>query len=657
MLAAATADPSPAASRLGGVCGIVGQVRSDGRPVEPALMARMCAALEHRGPDSRGVHSDGGAAIGIQRLAVIDLETGDQPVFNEDRSVSVVLNGEIYNYRELRERLRSRGHRFATNGDAEPIAHLYEEHGTGLARELHGMFAFALWDSKRQRLLLCRDRVGKKPLLYCEREGALSFASELRALLHDPELPRELDPGALDSYLSYGYVPAPMAAFAAVRKLRPGSTLVWEQGRSSIERYWRLGYGQKLRDPDPREVHERLRELIRAAVRRRMIADVPLGVFLSGGIDSSVVVAAMAEASSEPVKTFSIGFREQAFSELPNARLVAERFGTDHHELVVRPDDVSLIPRIVRHYGEPFADTSSLPSFQVAEMTSREVTVALNGDGGDESFAGYRRYVAGARSERLARLLPGPVRAAIAAAGRRRRLRGDPLRTLNRATRLARLLGMAPADRYRLTMATFDDAGRDALYSDDFKSLIGASPAPAVIRDAWEAATGEGVVDHMLETDVNTYLPDDLLVKVDIATMAHSLEARSPLLDHELMEYAARIPAPMKLRGAEKKVVLREALRGWIPDQVLDGPKRGFALPMVGEWFRGELRPYLTETLTDPRALGRGYFEPREVRRLLDSHLSGEADNSQPLWALLMFEVWQQQFVDGGGAAALGPSA
>ena len=638
------------------MCGIAGQVRSDGRPAEPALLARMCAALEHRGPDSRGIHAEGGAGIAIQRLAVIDLETGDQPVFNEDRSVSVVLNGEIYNYRELRARLEARGHRFATNGDTESIAHLYEEHGPELARELHGMFAFALWDSRRRRLVVSRDRIGKKPLFYSKRDGALSFASEIRALMQDPEISRDLDAGALDSYLSYEYVPAPMAAFAAVRKLRPGSTLVWEDGRVTIERYWRLGYADKLASPDPSEVHERIRELIRAAVRRRMIADVPLGVFLSGGIDSSVVVAAMAEASSEPVKTFSIGFREERFSELPNARLIADRFGTDHHELVVEPDAVSLIPRIVRHYGEPFADSSSVPSFQVSELTRREVTVALNGDGGDESFAGYERYVAGLRTERLARRLPGPMRAAIAAAGRRRRLRGDPLRTVNRATRLARLLGMAPPERYRLTMATLDDAGRDALYSEDFKALIGESPAPRVILDAWEAASGGGVVDHMLEVDVNTYLPDDLLVKVDIASMAHSLEARSPLLDHELMEYAARIPCEMKLRGSEKKIVLRDALRGWIPDQILDGPKRGFALPMVGDWFRGELRGYITETLTDPRALGRGYFEPREVHRLLDSHMSGEADHSHPLWTLLMFEVWQQQFVDDGGAAAAAAS-
>lgn len=627
------------------MCGIAGQVRADGRDADAATLARMCEAIEHRGPDSRGIHADGPAGLGIQRLRVIDLETGDQPIYNEDRSVAVVLNGEIYNYRELRAELEGRGHRFATNGDTETIVHLYEQLGERCVERLQGMFAFAIWDARRRRLVIARDRVGKKPLFYSVRAGALSFSSEIRSLLRDPEVSRELDHGALDCYLRYQYVPAPLSAFRDIRKVPPASILVYEDGQASIENYWRLRYDVPAPDLAPDEVHERIRELIRAATRKRMIADVPLGVFLSGGIDSSAVVAAMAEASSEPVKTFSIGFREEAFSELPNARLIAERFGTDHHELISEPDAISLIPRIARHYGEPFADSSSVPSFQVAELTRREVTVALNGDGGDESFAGYDRYFRAMRAQKIASRVPRPLRQALAAIGHRSPERGDPARPLNRARRLARALGVNERDRYREAQTSFDDAQREALYTSEFKALIGDSPAPGVIDEPWARAGGDTLIDVLLEVDVNTYLPGDLLVKIDIASMAYSLEARSPFLDHELMEFAASLPGEMKLRGSEKKVVLRDALRGWIPDQILDGPKRGFALPMAGEWFRGELRDYITEVLTDPAARARGYFEPAAVDALLASHMSGD-ENSFELWTLMMFEVWQREVVD-----------
>ena len=629
------------------MCGIAGQARSDGADVDQTLLARMCAALEHRGPDSRGIHAETGGGLAIQRLRVIDLETGDQPIFNEDGTVAVVLNGEIYNYRELRKELEAKGHRFSTKGDTEAIVHLYEELGPRCVERLHGMFAVAIWDRPRRRLTLARDRVGKKPLFYAEREGTLSFASEIRALMEDEQIPRDLDPVALDCYLTYQYVPTPLAAFRAVRKLPPGSVLVHEDGKATIERYWRLRYAPKPDVADEREVHERIRELIREAVRRRMIADVPLGVFLSGGIDSSTVAAAMAEASSEPVKTFSIGFGESEHSELPNARLIAERWGTDHHELIVRPDALGLLPKIVRHYGEPFADSSSVPSFHVAELTRREVTVALNGDGGDESFAGYDRYMRAARMARISRLVPRPARAGIAALGRRSAQVGDPARPANRGRRLARSLGFADAERYRDTMSTFDDGARAALYSEEFAAEVDDQVNHRVIEGPWAEASGEELIDLMLETDVNTYLPGDLLVKIDIASMAYSLEARSPFLDHELMEFAAALPAPMKLRGSEKKAVLRDALRGWIPDQILDGPKRGFELPMAGEWFRGDLRPMLTELLTDPRAEARGYFKPERVRELLDDHLSGRADHTFPLWTLMMFELWQQEVVEG----------
>ena len=633
------------------MCGIVGQANAEGRRADGATLARMCAALEHRGPDSRGLHVDAGVGLGIQRLRVIDLATGDQPIFNEDRSVAVVLNGEIYNYRELRARLQRAGHRFATQGDTEVIAHLYEDEGPRFVESLHGMFGLAVWDARRRRLVLARDRVGKKPLYYAERAGTLSFASELAALIEDPDVPRDVDHRALDAFLAYRWVPTPMTAFRAVRKLPPASTLVYENGRATVSRYWRLDYARKRAVGDVREVHEELRDQIRAATARRLISDVPLGAFLSGGVDSAAVVAAMAEASSRPVQTFSIGFTDEKFDELPLARLVAERFATDHHELVVEPHAMELIPRIVRHYGEPFADDSAVPSFYLAEMARRHVTVALNGDGGDESFGGYTRYVANAAAARVQRI-PVAVRRAIAAAGLRIPESGTIDSWPSRLRRLAHTLALDAPGRYVAYMTHLNGLQRERLYTDEYRALLGQADAAAVMLGPWQESGGASVLDRMLDVDVQTYLPDDLLTKMDIATMASSLEARSPLLDHELMEFAASLPPELKVRGREKKVVLRGALRGWVPDEVLDAPKRGFRLPL-GDWLRGELRGYARDVLLDQRAVGRGCFRESYVRELLDRHAAGAEDHSQGIWTLLMFELWHQEFVD----TAAGPSS
>jgi asparagine synthase (glutamine-hydrolysing) len=635
------------------MCGIAGQVRADGRPADRQVLERMCEMQAHRGPDSSGIHLDQGVGLGIRRLRVIDLDTGDQPLFSEDGSVAVVLNGEIYNYRELRVRLERNGHRFSSKGDTEVIAHLYEELGPSCVRELDGMFAFAIWDSRRRRLFLARDRVGKKPLVYCRQPGKLSFASEIQALLQDPEVPRDLDHAALDRYLTYEYVPAPQSAFRAVRKLPPGCTLTYEDGGVSIDRYWQLSYESESSRAEA-DLHEELRERIRAAVRRRLLSDVPLGALLSGGIDSSAVVAAMAEASPDPVKTFSIGFADRSYDELPNARLIAERFGTDHHELVVEPDALSVIPRIVRHYGEPFADRSAVPSFLVSELTKRHVTVALNGDGGDEAFAGYDRYVEALRMERMAGRLPAPLRRAMAASAEDGAESFRPVGTLARMRRGAHALSLPTDARYALAMSTFADAERQRLYTPEFLETADDSAESDPIAAAWELARGGSLVDRMLEVDFNTYLPDDLLVKMDIATMAHSLEARSPFLDRELIEFAASLPGERKLRGRERKVILREALRGWIPDRILDGPKRGFGLPIAADWFRGELREQTAELLTDSRAASRGYFRQETLRTLLDRHQSGREDNSAKLWTLMMFELWHREFVDDP-APALSP--
>lgn len=632
------------------MCGIVGKVVTPQHDVDREVLERMCAALEHRGPDSRGIALDQEAGLGIQRLRVIDLVTGDQPIYNEDRSVVVVLNGEIYNFQELRLQLQHRGHTFGTHGDTEVIVHLYEEYGVDCVEHLHGMFAFALWDRRRHQLLLARDRIGKKPLFYSHADSGLMFASELRALIEDRDVPRDLDFVAIDAFLAYGYVPTPRSVFAAVRKLPPAHTLTFRDGQVSLRRYWSLDYSRKLRVDDPRELHEPIREALCTATRRRLLADVPVGAFLSGGIDSSAVVAAMARVGGGAVKTFSIGFEHETFDELPHARLVAERFGTDHHEFVVRPDAVSIVPKIVRHYGEPFADSSAIPSFFLAEVTRRHVTVALNGDGGDESFGGYTRYISQRMAARLERL-PGFVRRGAASAGRRLRAR-EITSLAGKARRLTEALPLDGPTRYARYMSWIDESQRTQLYTDEFAEVLDTTAVCDVIARPWSQATGDDILDVMLEVDAGTYLPDDLITKIDIATMAHALEARSPMLDHEFMEFAASIPADLKVRGMQKKWILREALREWLPDEILDRPKQGFSVP-VGHWFRHELKDQLRDVLLDPTSIGRGYFRPDVLESMVDRHTSGMSDETKPLWALFMLELWHREFV---GAAGLAPA-
>jgi asparagine synthase (glutamine-hydrolysing) len=622
------------------MCGIAGIARATRAPVDRVVLERMCEAQAHRGPDARGLHFDDGVGLGIQRLRVIDLVTGDQPIHNEDRTVTVVLNGEIYNFPELRRRLRANGHRFATEGDTEVIVHLYEELGPACVRELHGMFAFALWDSRRHQLLLARDRVGKKPLFYCERPGALSFASELWALTQDPDVPREIDHHALDAYLAYGYVPAPASAFAAVRKLMPATTLTYREGVVETERYWRLDYSRKRTAQPLPEVHEEIRAGIRQAVRRRMIADVPTGAFLSGGVDSAAVVAAMAESSSAPVKTFSIGFEDERYNELPLAQRTAREFATEHHELIVRPDAIEILPKVVRHYGEPFADASAIPSFYLARFARDHVTVALNGDGGDESFAGYQRYTTNLALAELDRLPLGPRRA-VSAAARRAPLGHDRRSLRSRLGRFALASGLDRERRYIAQQSVFTATERHNLYTPDYSALLGSSRTDAVLLDPWRSSTATQLLDQLLDVDVNTYLPGDLLAKIDIATMAYSLEGRSPLLDHELMELAASLPPELKAGRGRRKRILRSALRGWVPDEILDAPKRGFELP-VARWFRGELRDYTREVLLDTSAISRGWCREAEVCRLLDEHANGTRDHGRGIWRLLMLELWYQ---------------
>jgi asparagine synthase (glutamine-hydrolysing) len=634
------------------MCGIAGKLDMRG-PVDDALLARMCSVIEHRGPDSRGAHTEDGVALGMQRLSIIDLATGDQPIYNEDRSVVVVHNGEIYNYKELREGLRERGHTLATQGDTEVIVHLYEEHGERCVEHLRGMFAFALWDRSKRRLLLARDRVGKKPLFYRATPDAFWFASEPKSILQDPEVPRDVDRDAIDSYLQLQYVPHPLSAFAALKKLPPAHTLVWEPGGSPrLRRYWQLSYEDRSGGASQAEMEEQVREGLIEATRLRMRSDVPVGAFLSGGVDSSAVVAAMAKAGSPQVRTFSIGFDVEAYDETSYAREVARQYGTEHHEFRVEPSAMEVLSQLVWHYGEPFADSSAIPSFYLAQLTRQHVTVALNGDGGDESFAGYQRYANQHLAGRL-HVVPAPLRRAAGRLMERVGPGAEHRDARSRAHRVATSMAMDEWERYAMWMSYFRLSETERLYTREFRdSLPAERTAPGLIGAAWHATDASNLTERMLATDVETYLPGDLLVKMDIATMAHSLEVRSPFLDHVFMERVAGMPASAKLAGRTTKSLLKEAVRPWLPDDLIDRPKMGFGVPLA-EWFRGALRDLPAEILLDPAAVDRGWFEPAEVRRLIDSHVSGAQDNAYKLWALLQLELWLRTYVDAPAPAPL----
>jgi len=652
------------------MCGIAGILNRQGL-ADRDLLKRMLDALRHRGPDDEGIYAEGGIALGQRRLSIIDLTTGHQPLSNEDGSVWITFNGEIYNFQELREQLEKKGHQFRTNSDTETIVHAYEEYGEECVKHLRGMFAFAIWDAPKGLCYLARDRLGKKPLFYTEVGGQFLFASELQGLLQCPAIRREVELDTIDEYLTYGYIPAPRTAFKGVFKLPPAHTLTTRvEGsgfRVQVERYWQLEYEPKLMLTED-EACEQLMELLREAVRLRLISDVPLGAFLSGGIDSSAVVALMSELSDKPVKTFSIGFEEAAFNELDYARAVAQRFGTEHHEFIVRPNALEVVPKLVRHYGEPYADSSAVPSYYVAQVTRQHVTVALNGDGGDECFAGYERYAGNEIAERYHKIPPALRRGVIEplshllphSVNRRSRLR--------QAQRFLEVASQPMEQRYLRWVTTVTQEQKEDLYSPDFKRKLGnweirklgnweirklgnweiaerVSQFPNFLISLFSDTNGLSPLDKTLFVDVNSYLPYDLLVKMDIATMANSLEARSPFLDHHVMEFAARLPAHFKLRGVTLKYLLKKALRPLLPADNLRRRKQGFGVP-VGEWFRGELRELLHDTVLSQRALQRGYFNASSLKQMVDDHMQRREDYTYQLWALLMLELWHREFVD-----------
>jgi asparagine synthase (glutamine-hydrolysing) len=628
------------------MCGIFGVLAEAGRVSERDVIHPL-DALRHRGPDAEGFWSDGRCALGHRRLAIIDLsEAGRQPLSNEDGNVWITFNGEVYNFQALRQELTGLGHQFRTLTDTEVIVHAYEQWGTDCLRRFRGMFAFGIWDARRRRLFLARDRVGKKPLFYTRQAGQFLFASELQGLLVNPQVPRDVDLESIDYYMSWGYIPAPATAFRGIFKLPPAHWMTIDLANDTpeirSECYWYLEYEPKLQISE-NEACDVLRDKLAEAVRLRMISDVPLGAFLSGGIDSSIVVGLMAQASSRPVRTFSIGFSESAYNELPHARRIAERWRTEHHEFVVHPDAMSILPLLVRHYGEPFADSSAVPTFYVSQVTRRSVTVALNGDGGDENFLGYERYLGNRIADRLCGI-PG-MRHAAPLIARCLPIGATSKDLARRARRFLSVAGYSEVERYGKWIGYCDRETKAQLYGGELRAALDDQTPMHWMATLFRGAANVDRAEAASAVDVSSYLPYDLLVKVDITSMANGLEARSPMLDHEVMEFAARLPSSFKLRGRQSKYLLRRAFADLLPWENANRRKSGFGIP-VGLWFRGPLRDLLGDSLLSDRSLNRGYFNADEVRRLVNQHWAGRADHSFLLWSLLMLELWHQEMVD-----------
>jgi asparagine synthase (glutamine-hydrolysing) len=619
-----------------GICGVVAAEREGAPDLE--AVARMSGRLVHRGPDDNGLFHEGPVALAARRLSIIDLDHGHQPIENEDRSAVVVQNGEIYNYRELKRELEGKGHRFATDCDTEVLVHLYEEHGEEFVERLRGMFAIALWDKRRRRLLLARDRFGIKPLYYREAGGGLSFASELKAMLELPGFSREIDPKAVSAYLAFNSIPAPLTIFAEARKLPPGHLLSCEGGEVRLRRYARPGPppADELRRGSADELAAELREVLDDSVRAHLVADVPVGVLLSGGVDSGGLAALASAHAGEPLRTFSIGFEEAGFDELSRARLVAERYGTDHHELILRPDAVELLPRLVEAFDEPFGDSSALPTYIVSELAAGEVKTALSGEGGDELFGGYYTYVADLLARRVGRLAPlaRPLAEALPS-------RTDGVGFDYKAKRFARAAALPPLERHH---------GWKEIFSADTRTELAGPAATAwdpldLYRERYAETAAAEPLARMQDLDLGIYLVDDLLVKTDRLSMAHSLELRVPFLDQKVSEFAFSLPRRMKVRGFEKKRLLRRALEPLLPRQIVQGRKQGFSIP-IAAWLRGPLEPFARETLAPGAIERQGLLDPAAVTPILDRHISGREDLSRQIWGLMALTLWFDRYAN-----------
>lgn len=657
------------------MCGICGNIDFKSG-VRAQSIKRMCHVLAHRGPDDEGMvlirgdtffevkkpfatYSDGNGfevGLGHRRLSIIDLsEAAHQPMCNEDGRIWIVFNGEIYNFQETREKLEKKGHSFKSKSDTEVILNAYEEWGVECLNHFRGMFAFAIWDSNLQRLFMARDRLGKKPLVYFHQNDHFAFASEIKALLQLSAIEKKVNGCAIHQYLTYQYVPSPETIFEGIKKLPPAHYLLYDRnGILKVERYWKLNFNKGFQTySDVKELEDRIRTGLEESVKLRLISDVPLGAFLSGGVDSSLIVGIMAKLSRDPVKTFSIGFEEEEFDELSYARLISNHFATEHHEFIVKPNAIEVLPKLVWHYNEPFADSSAIPTYYVAKMTKDYVKVVLTGDAGDENFAGYPRYL---RSKWLIFFLKLP-----------KKLRRDFLppflrmiaqfhwreKTFNRLAAYIESVSSNQARNYAEQVKIFNAGEKESLYSPEFLEAVGGIDSFGYLLSKFEEAKTDNLIEQLLYLDINTYLPEDLLVKMDIATMANSLEARVPFLDHQLMEFIATIPSRLKLKGTVTKYILKRAFSDFLPQSILTRKKMGFGVP-VARWFRNELKDYIYEILLDRKTLNRGFFRKEGIERLLNDHITLRYDHSAKIWALLFLEIWFRVFIDKEGDFASG---
>ncbi len=627
------------------MCGIVGIANAKSRGIDREVLEKMNRCIEHRGPDDDGFYVNENIGLAMRRLSIIDVAHGKQPMHNESKTAWIVFNGEIYNFQELRKDLVEKGDKFYTNSDTEVILHLYDRYGADCVQYLRGMFVFAIWDERKKSLFIARDRIGKKPLLYSHQpNGDLIFGSEFQALFAHPNVSREVNNEAIHHYLSFVCVPAPLTAYKQIRKLEPAHWLEWKDGEIKTERYWLPDFNKKIKISQD-EAEEETMRILREATKMRLISEVPLGAFLSGGVDSSTVVALMAEESSQPVKTFSIGFEEEDFSELKYARRVAEHVGAEHHEFIIKPNVIEILPTLVEHYGEPYADSSALATYYVSRETRKHVTVALNGDGGDESFAGYDRYFAMQLAEKYHKI-PGFIRknvienaVDILPTSELKRSRARDLK------RFVKSASLPKVERYFRWMSALDRQSKENLYTEDFRRQTEKYNSSEILKTWFAKSNGNSIVDATMFTDQQTYLPNDLLVKMDIASMANSLEARSPFLDHKVIEFAASLPVNIKLRGTETKYLLKKVASRIVPPEVLYRKKMGFGVPLT-HWFRGALKDYLREVLLSEKSLKRGFLKPEGIKNFVEQHTTAKQDFTSQLWALLMLELWFQRFVD-----------
>lgn len=621
------------------MCGIAGIVYNDTqRPVEKSLIEQMCAVIHHRGPDEWGMWSDGQAGIGMKRLRIIDLAGGSQPIHNADKSIWIVFNGEIYNYRELRDDLEKRGYSFYTSSDTETIVHLYEEFGEECVQYLRGMFAFAIWDLKRKRLFLGRDRLGKKPLHYLHDGEKLIFGSEIKSILQHPEVKPEVYRSGVINYLAFGYSLDPDTLFKGINKLPPGHTLTWENGRVTVQQYWNIAYR-----PDNSKTEQQLlqetEDILSEAIRIRLMSEVPLGAFLSGGIDSSLVVALMALQMGEPVKTFSIGFDDKRYNELPYARMVAKRYGTDHHEEIVRPDAEEVIPYLIQMFDEPFADSSAIPTYYVSRLARRHVTVVLSGDGGDEMFGGYDRYLDSEFSSYTDRI---PL-------GIRRPLLGNLAGLLPESfpgINTMRYLSADKDDRYLLKFTKGISAIHRKVFSPELSRESGGTDPTLPLRQLLREVGSHDYITRRQYLDTKTYLPGDIMTKVDRATMFVSLEARAPMLDHKFVEFSGTVPVQYKINGRNTKYLLKQLAYKLLPHEMIDRPKMGFAIP-VAQWINAEWKEMSEDLVIGSRAVNRGNFNPGYLNLIMSEHRRGRRDHSYIIWTLMILEMWYRKFIDG----------